>query len=451
MTRIDLPDNAKMIIERLQCSGYSCYAVGGCVRDSLRGAEPHDWDFTTSALPDEIERVFSDFKLVTLGKQYGTIAVVIGKDMYEITTFRVDGDYSDSRHPDEVSFSENITDDLSRRDFTVNAMAYNETDGLIDPFGGQNDLSYGIIRCVGDPRERFSEDALRILRALRFSSVLGFSIEQSTSEAILDQRRLLKEIAPERIREELVKLLCGDKVGFILRRYRTVIAVFIPELQGTFDFDQHNKHHNRDVYRHIVASVGNIEPDPVLRVTMLFHDIAKPLTQTTDKKGNFHFRNHQSVGAAVAEEIMRRLCFPTVFIDEVYTLINNHDERFKPDTVELKRYLSRFGADTMKKLMKVQRADIFAQSYYLREEKLNNISEVEAELNRIIDSGECYNLKMLAVSGSDLLHIGMHSGKEIGDMLEYLLDVVIRGEAGNEKDALLSCAREHLTNQNNPI
>ena len=305
--KIQLPDNAKFIMERLQGSGFDCYAVGGCVRDSLRGAEPHDWDFTTSAEPDEIERVFADCKTVTIGKKFGTIAVILDGRMWEITTYRVDGGYSDSRHPDEVCFSKNLADDLARRDFTVNAMAYNERDGLVDLYEGQRDLEYGVIRCVGEPEKRFTEDALRILRALRFASVLGFSIENQTSEAILKLRKTLSQIAPERIRDELLKLLCGDKVDFILRRYRTVIAVFIPELQGTFDFDQHNKHHNRDVYRHMVAATRNIMPDPLLRLTMLLHDIGKPIAQTVDKMGAYHFRNHQTIGAAMAEEILRRL------------------------------------------------------------------------------------------------------------------------------------------------
>ena len=439
--KIQLPDNAKFIMERLQGSGFDCYAVGGCVRDSLRGAEPHDWDFTTSAEPDEIERVFADCKTVTIGKKFGTIAVVLDGRMWEITTYRVDGGYSDSRHPDEVCFSKNLADDLARRDFTVNAMAYNERDGLVDLYEGQRDLEYGVIRCVGEPEKRFTEDALRILRALRFASVLGFSIENQTSEAILKLRKTLSQIAPERIRDELLKLLCGEKVDFILRRYRTVIAVFIPELQGTFDFDQHNKHHNRDVYRHMVAATRNIMPDPLLRLTMLLHDIGKPIAQTVDKKGAYHFRNHQTIGAAMAEEILRRLCLPSAFIREVCTLIRYHDERMKPETVSLKRYLNLLGADVMEKLYHIQRADITAQSMYLRKEKLENLEAVHAEVERIIEMGECYSLRQLAVSGSDLLHMGYHSGEVIGNTLEALLDKVITGELPNEKDALLLYVR----------
>ena len=442
--RIILPQNVKMIIERLRSAGHDCYAVGGCVRDCLRGLEPHDWDLTTSATPDETQAIFSDLKTVDIGKRYGTVAVIIDGKPYEITTYRSDGDYSDSRHPDEVIFTGDLGDDLSRRDFTVNAMAYNDEKGLIDCFGGIDDLKNGVIRCVGEPDKRFTEDALRILRALRFASVLGFSIEPETSRAILKLRDRLKEIAPERIQTELLKLLCGDNAGFILRRYRTVIAVFIPELVGTFDFDQNNKHHNRDVYRHIVASVQNIEPDPVLRMTMLLHDIGKPLTETKDRKGVSHYHNHPTVGAAMSAEILKRLRYPAAFTSEVCTLITNHDIRFKPDTVALKRYLSVFGVECMLKLCKIQRADLLAQSMYKREEKLSNNTAVTDELNRITESGECYDLRMLAVNGSDLIHMGVGSGKMIGDILGELLEKVITGELNNDREALLEEAQSIL-------
>ena len=440
--RIKLPKNVKFIIDRLGENGYPCYAVGGCVRDAVLGREPHDWDLTTAALPDDIERAFADCRLVDIGKKYGTIAVILDGEQYEITTYRIDGDYSDSRHPDEVRFSASLTDDLSRRDFTINAMAYNDADGLIDPFGGQRDLEYGVLRCVGVASERFSEDALRILRALRFASTLGFSIEPYTSEAILKGRKLLSEIASERISSELLKLLCGDKVDFVLRRYRTVFAVFIPEIQGTFDFEQNNKHHNRDVYRHTVAAVKNIEPDPILRTTMLFHDIGKPLACVVDKHGVSHYKNHPNLGAAMTEEILRRLCMPRYFINAVCTLIRYHDLRLKPEPAEIKRYMNTLGLDTMRKLMKIHLADALAQSMYMREEKIENIEAVKNELERIAASGECYNLSMLAVNGSDIIHLGVTSGVRIGEILNALLEKVITEELPNEKDALTAAAKE---------
>lgn len=439
--RLVLPYHARFIIERLQQNGYSCYAVGGCVRDSILGREPADWDFTTSALPEEIERVFADCRTLNFGKQFGTIGIMLDNDQFEVTTYRVDGDYTDSRHPDAVSFSDSLKDDLSRRDFTINAMAYNDTDGLIDCFGGLKDLQYGVIRCVGVATNRFAEDALRILRALRFASTLGFSIEASTSDAIISGRKMLSAIANERITSELLKLLCGKKVDFILRRYRNVFTVFIPELLGTFDFEQNTKHHNRDVYRHMVAAVKNIEPDPMLRTTMLFHDIGKPMSRTTDKHGVSHYKNHPILGAAMTEEILRRLCLPRRFIDEVTTLIRWHDVRVKPDPIQIKRLLSELGEDMIFKLFKVQLADIMAQSMYLREEKLATLSASKAETQRIIGSGECYNLRMLAVNGSDLIHIGITSGEKIGEVLHLLLDKVITGELENDKSVLIDAAR----------
>lgn len=439
--RLVLPYNARFIIDRLQQSGYTCYAVGGCVRDSILGREPADWDFTTSALPEEIERVFSDCRTLNFGKQFGTIGIILDNEQYEVTTYRLDGEYTDSRHPDSVSFSTSLQDDLSRRDFTINAMAYNDTDGLIDYFDGQKDLKFGVIRCVGVATNRFAEDALRILRALRFAATLGFSIEASTSAAILSGKRMLSAIAYERISDELLKLLCGEKADFVLRRYRSVFAVFIPELVGTFDYEQNSKHHNRDVYRHTVAAVSNIEPDPLLRTTMLFHDIGKPLSHTTDRHGESHYYNHPILGAAMAEEILRRLCMPRLFINDVSTLIRYHDMRLKPDPVGIKKLLSKLGVETVRRLYKVQRADILAQSMYQREEKLRNLSAVEAETDRILSAGECYNLKMLEINGSDLLHIGITSGEEIGKTLDTLLNKVISGELSNDKDILIAAAK----------
>ena len=439
--RLVLPYNARFIIDRLQQSGYTCYAVGGCVRDSILGKEPADWDFTTSALPEEIEAVFSDCRTLNFGKQFGTIGIILDNEQYEVTTYRLDGEYSDARHPDAVSFSSSLQDDLSRRDFTVNAMAYNDTEGLVDYFDGQTDLEYGVIRCVGVATNRFAEDALRILRALRFAATLGFSIEPSTSAAILSGRKMLSAIANERLRDELLKLLCGDKADFVLRRYRSVFAVFIPELVGTFDFDQNNKHHNRDVYRHTVASVHNIEPDPLLRTTMLFHDIGKPMSHIVDKRGVSHYKNHPVLGAAMTEEILRRLCMPRRFIEEVTTLIRYHDVRIKPDPVQIKQLLGTLGVPTVHRLYKVQRADILAQSMYQREEKLQNLDAVEAETERILSAGECFNLKMLNISGVDLLHIGITSGEQIGKTLDTLLNMVISGELSNDKTALIAAAK----------
>ncbi|MBQ3417180.1 MAG: CCA tRNA nucleotidyltransferase [Ruminococcus sp.] len=441
---VNLSQNALFIISNLTRHGYDCYAVGGCVRDSLRGIEPKDWDFTTSALPDEIEACFADCKTVAVGKKYGTIAVILDGEQYEITTFRVDGEYKDSRHPETVLFSKELKDDLSRRDFTVNAMAYSPDSGLVDLFGGERDLEYGVIRCVGDPEKRFGEDALRILRALRFASVFNFTIEPQTQNAILKLRNTLSDIAAERIVAEMNKLLCGENVASVLRRFKFVFAVFIPELSSTFGFEQNSPHHNRTVFRHLVASVKNIEPDPILRTAMLFHDIAKPLSQTTDERGKSHYKNHPMLGAAMAEKIMKRMCYPNHFIEEVTTLIRHHDDRIKSDPVIVKKYLGLLGEDMMKKLLKVMRADVYAQSMYKREEKLSNLDAVEVETERILTSGECYQLKMLAVSGRDIIHLGVASGKQIGEILNTLLNMVIKGEIDNSREELLTEAKKMI-------
>ena len=418
--KIELTENAKFIIDRLQSCGYECYAVGGCVRDSLRGITPHDWDFTTSALPDEIESAFSDCKTADIGKRYGTIAVILDGKPYEITTYRVDGGYSDSRHPDEVSFSGRLSDDLARRDFTVNAMAYNDRYGLVDLYCGRSDLGFGVIRCVGEPEQRFCEDALRILRALRFAATLGFSIEQKTAEAILKLRAQLNGIAAERIRDELLRLLCGEKT--FLKP-----GVLFPELG--------------------VLGLESLHPllffDSHITRFFLYASYKKTgtLSQTVDEKGVCHYKNHPKIGAAMTAEILRRLCLPNDFIDDVCELIRFHDERFRPDAVLLKKYLKLLGEEKMKMLYKIQRADILAQSSYMREEKLRNLGAVYAELERIIESGECYCLRMLAVNGADLLHLGYRSGAVIGEMLDTLLNKVITGELPNEKEALLSFAQ----------
>lgn len=439
--KIVLPEVASFIIETLENNGFECFAVGGCVRDSLSGRNVNDWDFTTNATPDEIENCFSSFTTIDIGKKYGTICVVIDNKNYEITTYRTDGDYADSRHPDSVTFSTTLSDDLSRRDFTVNAMAYNDRVGLVDEYNGIRDLELGVIRCIGDPDVRFTEDALRILRALRFASTFGYSIEHNTSVSIINNRDRLSMVAPERINKELSKLLCGDHVDFILRRYRDVIAVFIPEVASMFSFDQNSKHHNKDLWRHTVSAVKNTPPDEVLRTTMLLHDIGKPMTVFNDKKGASHFPNHQKLGAAMATTILKRLKYPSYFINDVNTLIENHDNRIKPDTAEIKRYMRDLGTNIFSMLLSIQRADILAQSMYKREEKIGTLDKVLSEYLRILESDECYSLDSLAVNGKDIIHLGVQSGELIGKILSELLNKVIEGKLPNTKEALLFYAK----------
>ncbi len=442
--KINLPEKAKKIIDILEKNLFECYAVGGCVRDSLLGLEPSDWDFTTNARPHEIEECFCDFKTLSIGKRYGTIAVIIDGKPYEITTYRYDGEYTDFRHPDKVNFSKNLKDDLSRRDFTVNAMAYNPKEGIVDYFGGEKDLKYKVIRCVGDADNRFKEDALRILRALRFASKYGFSIELQTQKAIFDNKNLINNISAERISVELLQLLCGNYVDVVLRMYKEIVAVIIPELSVTFNFDQRSPHHNRTLYKHIVCAVKNIEADPILRLTMLLHDIGKPITMKIDKNGRGHFYNHPKVGVGISIRIMKRLCLSNTVIDEVSILIFHHDDRLKPDKIMIKHLLNEIGLYEFKRLMKVQYADICAQSNYKRDEKFALHKEVMNLYNSIVENGECFSLDSLEINGKDIISLGVSRGEIIGKILNELLEMVICKQIENDKEQLLYKAKEMI-------
>lgn len=442
--KIVLPDSAKIVIKMLEDNGFECFAVGGCVRDSLSNNVVHDWDFTTNATPDDILSCFSSYTTVDIGKKFGTICVVINNENFEITTYRSDGEYQDSRHPETVSFSKNLKDDLSRRDFTINAMAYNDKVGLVDEFDGLRDLKYGVVRCVGEPDVRFTEDALRIIRALRFASIYGYSIDAKTSESIIKNKEKLASIACERVVVELNKLLCGDYVDFILRRYKDVIATIIPEISIMFNFDQKSLHHNKDLWRHTVSAVKNTPKSEILRTAMLLHDLGKPMTVSTDNQGHCHFHNHPKLSAAMATTILKRLKYPTAFINTVNLLIEYHDNRLTPDSPTIKRYLRDLGADNTGLLLSIQRADILAQSLYKREEKLATLDAVFTEYERIIKSNECYSLSTLAVNGKDIIHLGVQNGELIGKVLSKLLDKVIKDELNNEKQQLLEFAKHYI-------
>ena len=438
-----IPKNPDFIIRRLQDAGYEAYAVGGCIRDSLLGIVPHDWDICTSAKPAEIKACFADCSTVDIGIQHGTVAVILDRQPYEVTTYRIDGEYKDNRHPESVTFTSNLREDLARRDFTVNAIAYNEESGIADFYGGESDLNKRLIRCVGNPDERFREDALRILRALRFASCYSFAIERNTAAAVHRNARLLRNIASERIQAELVRLLCGDGAEEILNGFRDVFAVFIPELAETFDFDQKNKHHCYDVFHHITHSVGLIESDPILRLTMLFHDIAKPLVCTTDSRGARHFKGHQLVSADIARNALSRLRFPSETIETCVTLIIYHDVRFNGTVPQVKRVLNKLGDENMRRLFKVQYADTLSQSEYMREEKLRKIDTAKAQFEQVMARQECFSLRQLAVNGRDLIAAGISDGREIVRVLAFLLDSVIDEALPNEKAALLSAAKEY--------
>lgn len=439
---LKLPNNVDIILNMLNNAGYEAFAVGGCVRDAMLGIEPNDWDITTSAQPAEIKEVFSSYRTIDIGEAHGTIGVLIDDVVYEITTYRIDGDYADKRHPDSVSFAKTIEEDLSRRDFTVNAMAYNNEKGIVDPFNGQADLKYKALRCVGDPDTRFNEDALRILRGLRFASVYNFGIESKTAASIIRNRLLLNDISEERIASEFNKLLCGDNVKYILSRYKDVFSVFFPEIVSTFDFAQNTPHHNKTVWRHITASVSFIEPDELLRLVMFLHDIGKPLALRTDSKGIDHFKGHNHFGAVLAKNALERLKYPRKTIDDVCVLIEYHDVRFNEDKRKIKHVLNIIGKENFERLLKIQLADIKAQSMYKRESKLRDHELAKQAFREITDNNECYSLQSLAINGSDLIHLGITDGKSIGFILDNLLDEVINETLENDNVTLKKQALE---------
>lgn len=439
---IVLPKNVKIIIDILNKNNFEAFIVGGCVRDSIIGLTPHDWDICTNAKPEEIKKCFANFNTFDTGIKHGTISIVIDSEVYEVTTYRIDGAYSDNRRPDSVTFTSDITKDLARRDFTINSMAYNEQNGLIDPYGGRNDLSDKIIRCVGNADIRFNEDALRIIRALRFASVYDFVIENETSESIRKNADLLKNIAVERISVEFNKLLCGNGAEEILNNYREVIAVFIPEIKPMFDYNQHTRHHNRDLWRHTTFSVKSIDNTPLLRMSMLLHDIGKPKACKRDEDGTCHFKGHPKYSAEMAEKILRRLKYPTDFIETCVTLIKYHDVRFNGSKRQLRHVMSAIGDKNVELLLKIQRADIMAQSDYKRNEKLEKLNLACRVYEEILADKDCFTLKQLEINGNDIKNLGVTEGVKIGKILKMLLSLVIEDKLENEKSALVKKAEE---------
>ena len=436
MPEILAPEQVKTALRRLHENGFAAYAVGGCVRDSLLGKTPLDWDITTAARPEETERVFSDCRLIETGVQHGTVTVLLDGLSLEITTFRVDGDYLDARHPANVAFTSRLKEDLLRRDFTVNTLCWNEQDGVVDLCGGLADLQNGILRAVGAPDRRFSEDALRILRGIRFASVLGFTIESNTAESILRNRQLLTKVAAERIRVEFSKLLCGKNAAAVLDRYREVIAVFIPEVRALFDCPQNTPYHCFDVYRHTLATLENIEPTEALRLCMFFHDFGKPVCRKTDENGQDHFKGHQKVGAEIVKPILKRLRYDNSTVKTVTGWIAIHDLKSPKTKIEAKQLLSKIGADDYRALIKIKRADNRGKAQpHAIDEKLRRMADFLAE---ILENHECYDLRGLAVNGDDLKAVGITDGKAIHDALNGLLELVITEQCGNEPSALLA-------------
>lgn len=439
---MDMPKNVDTAINLLQSEGFEAYAVGGCVRDSLLGKTPNDWDITTSAKPEDMKSVFINFHCIDTGIKHGTVTVVIDGEPLEITTFRLDGEYEDNRHPKSVTFTSNLGADLGRRDFTVNAMAYSKMTGTVDLFGGQNDLKNKIIRCVGDPDRRFNEDALRILRALRFASALDFEIEEKTAQSLLKNRALLGNISEERIAKELLKLVCGKGAKRILTDFAPVLFEILPELQPMYKNSHDNPHHCYDIYEHTLIAVESIDPEPTLRFAMLLHDCGKPAVKKFDENGVAHFYGHQRISAEISAQILARLKVSNKFRDEILFLVSNHDRwELYENTEKMPRYLSKFGLDGVLKLLKVMRADVLAQSPEYRY-RLDQIADAEEIAKNLAAQKPCLSLSELQINGRTLMDIGIPQGRKLGAVLAQLLDEVIDGVTKNTQEALTTRARE---------
>lgn len=447
MFKNDIPVGAKRIIHLLELEGYSAYVVGGCVRDKMLGRTPHDWDICTSAKPETVCDLLDRYHIrsIKTGMQHGTITALYGIWAYEITTFRIDGVYSDNRRPDDVEFVDNLFEDLARRDFTINAIACDADNSIFDPFDGLSDLHNGIIRCVGHPDDRFREDALRIMRALRFASTYGFKIEEQTAYSIHKNKSLLRKISAERIQSELTKMLCGEGVLDILLEYKDVMAVIIPELEPCIGFNQNNPYHIYDVYDHIAHAVAfNKSSDISIKMALLLHDIGKPHCYIEDEDGIGHFYGHGVISRDIAEDVMERLKFDNKTKSEVLTLVFYHDATIHPDNRTVKRWLWMIGPEKLSKLMFVRIADIMAQSEINQESRRDKALFVKLVMKDILANQQCFTLKDLAVNGNDILSLNTPEGPVVGKVLNHLLNKVIDNEIANEYDALMEEARRYL-------
>lgn len=432
---IKVQDNVLHILDVLRENGHQAYVVGGCIRDCIIGVKPGDWDIATAALPQAVKQLFP--KTIDTGIKHGTVTVVLGGIGYEVTTYRIDGEYHDFRKPESVSFTTSITEDLSRRDFTVNAMAYGPTEGLIDPFGGLEDIGSGTIRAVGEPDKRFNEDALRMLRAVRFAAQLGFGIEAVTLASIVRNHKLIENISAERIRDELTKILMSDSPSSFSLLWDTgLIRYTLPEFEPCFRTEQHNPYHAYNVAEHTLRSVENIAKDKALRWTMLFHDMGKPGTRTTDEKGIDHFYNHQQLSVKLAKTAMLRLRFDNRSMERILLLVKCHDMHLKAEPRSVRKAMSKVGS-AFEDLLKVMEADKKAQNPILLDERNKRFHELWEIYRKIREEGQCTSLRDLAIGGKDLLAMGMQPGKEIKELLNQLLEKVIEKPELNNKDTLL--------------
>lgn len=465
MFKIDLPEEVEYVIDEIMSAGYEAYLVGGCVRDFIMGVIPKDYDVTTDATPDEVHRVFDnmDVHIIDTGIKQGTVTVIRNHVPVEVTTYRTESTYSDNRHPDDVRFSKSLTDDLSRRDFTMNAIAWNPLRGknaevvqmtevdrtgtndgsFVDVFNGIDDIKNNVIQCVGNPRDRFSEDALRIMRALRFASTLDFEIEGETAKAIFDLKDNLNNISRERIQKELEGLICGSAAERILREYANVIAVIIPEIVPMIGLDQCTPYHIYDVWEHSIRVVSGVPGEPVLRLAALFHDIGKPPCFFKDEDGVGHFYGHPEVSAEMAGSIMRRLRFDNETRNKVLTLVRWHDLRPEATEKSVRKALVKVGAELFDEWIAIKRADNLAQAPEITERQ-DYISEIEEIGHRLIEAEGTMSLKTLNISGKDLMELGVREGPEIGRILNELLADVLEERLTNEKTILIEAAKKAI-------
>lgn len=439
---IQLPEKVKFIIDTIMEAGYEAYAVGGCIRDFILGRTPDDWDITTSAKPDQVKALFP--RTIDTGIQHGTVTVMLDKEGFEVTTYRIDGEYEDGRHPKEVTFTANLVEDLKRRDFTINAMAYNDQAGLVDVFEGMRDIEKKVIRCVGDPMQRFTEDALRLMRAVRFSAQLGYEIEEKTLDAMRELSPNLVHISAERIQSELIKLVVSPHPEKLRIAYETGITkIILPEFDACMETEQNNPHHCYSVGEHTLRAMQEIRADKVLRLAMLFHDIGKPGTLTVDEEGIVHFHGHPALSEKLTRDILKRLKFDNDTIYMTTNLVRYHDYDVEPGPKYVRRAIMKAGEDVFPLLFDVKVADIKAQSSYMRKEKVERLEAVRQVYEEVVAQKQCVSLKTLAVTGKDLMReMGMQPGPEIGLILKKLLDLVIEDPSLNEREILIKAAEE---------
>ena len=435
--KFEIPAGAGYILQTLAAAGHEGYLVGGCVRDLLRGVEPHDWDICTSALPEETEKCFAGRRILGTGLKHGTVTVLVEGEPYEITTYRREGPYSDRRRPDYVRFVPDLAEDLARRDFTMNAIAMDLDGNLRDPFGGAEDIRAGLIRCVGEPDLRFQEDGLRVMRALRFAAVFGYEIEAHTARAIHENRAMLDRVAAERINAELRKLLAGKDAGNVLRQYPDVFCQFWPQLGPLVTLEQHNPWHCRGGWEHTIHTVEAAPADVALRLAMLLHDIGKPACKSTDEQGVDHFYGHPAVSARLADEMLQALKFDSKTRERVVLLVKRHDVPLPPTGPAIRRWLSRLGPEAFFQLLEVKRADNMGQNLEKVRDRLAELGEIRAQAERILAEKQCLTLKDLAVNGRDVIAAGIEPGPEVGQVLEGLLKRILDGEIQNQRNALL--------------